>query len=432
MKTSENTKAGTLDPSFGDNGMVIVDFPNPNPRYIRDVMILGTGPDAKIYFAGETIPFSSSDGYFVGRRNYNGTPDTTFGYKGLISGKFPGYPNISVKSFAIQADGKIVLQGYHVNALITTTLFARFEPDGTLDVAFGTNGYTWVTFARQTAPEAPIDDKKPQHTASNGSLSSIEILPDGKILACNQNSWIIRLTPEGILDETFNKNGFVRVVHPDYSADSMRLFRVQRQNSGKYVGCGVIIGTHNQPYFVRLDDTGTIDNSFGPSANGFVVIKGPIDTPVYIDTIAKQPNQRILGVGATYTFPNEIGVMTSIEPDGTPNIQFNRGEPLFTKFEDWNATFWMGAAVQKDGKIVVSGGVGHARKGEEGYEVVVARYINADLDTSFGDGGWSTTALPTTSRGGYATSMALQDDGKIVVATTVMELDKGIILRYLS
>ncbi|MNF67261.1 hypothetical protein D3C76_821110 [compost metagenome] len=432
MKALENAKAGTLDPSFGENGIVIVDFPNPDDytRYIRRVTTQGAGPETKIYFAGETTTFSSFDSYFVGRLNDDGTPDNTFGDNGLVLGQFPHRRRASVVSFAIQADGKIVLLAYHADELSTTTLFARFERDGKLDLNFGSNGYTSVDWERKTAPDAPIDDEKQRRTSGNGSLSGIEILPDGKILACNQNNWIVRLTPEGILDNTFNKTGYVRVIHPDYSANDMVLFEVQAQNNGKYVGCGVIVGPPNRSYFVRVDDTGTIDKLFGSSENGFVVMEGSIESKgIRIDRMARQPNQRILGVGATYAFPYENGVMTSIEPNGTPNIQFNRGELLYTNLEDKKWTVWTGAAVQKDGKIVVSGGLGD--DSVPLYEVVVARYINETLDPSFGDGrGWITTALPAPG-GGYATSMAFQEDGKIVVAATVNEIDKPMILRYL-
>lgn len=432
MKAQENAKPGTLDPSFGENGIVIVDFPNPDDytRYIRSVTTLGSGAETKIYFAGETTTFDSFNSYFVGRLNSDGTPDNTFGANGMVLAQFPQRRRASVVSFAIQADGKIVLLGYYGDALSTTTLFARFERDGRLDLNFGSNGYTWIDWENKTAPNAPIDDEEQRHTSSNGSLSGIEILPDGKILACNQNSWIVRLTPEGILDNTFNKTGYVRVVHPDYSSDDMRLYEVQVQNNGKYVGCGMIVGDSNRSYFVRVDDAGTIDKSFGSSANGFVVMEGSIESKgIRIDRMAKQPNQRILGVGATFAFPYENGVMTSIEPDGTPNIQFNRGELLYTNLKDKKWTIWNGAAVQKDGKIVVSGGLGD--DSIPLYEVVVARYINETLDPSFGDGrGWTTTSLPAPG-GGYATSMAFQEDGEIVVAATVKEADKPMILRYL-
>lgn len=428
MEKSEDAKAGTLDPSFGINGRVTIDFPGPNDhtRYIRQVVTQGAGSERKIYFAGETTVFTSGSSYFVGRLNDDGTPDNTFGDNGMVWGEFPLNSNMSVKSLAIQADCKVILQAHSTHH----ELFARFGRDGKIDLNFGSGGYTAVELEPRTESNAPIEDKEQRRTSGNASLSSIEILPDGKILACSLFSWLIRLTAKGLLDKTFNTMGYVRVVHPEYLADHMRLYNVLSQPNGKYIGCGVIIDKRNQSFFVRVDETGALDSSFGSSANGFSVVKAPIEkAAIRIDFMARQPNQRILGVGATYQMPYENGVMTSIESNGKPNIQFNRGEPLYTNLEDWSATVWLGAAVQTDGKIVVSGMVEDGALGEA--QVVVARYINETLDLSFGDGrGWITTALPA-PRGGYATSIALQEDQKIVVSTVLLGVEGGIILRYL-
>lgn len=423
MNTSENANAGTLDPLFGDMGIATIDLPIPagSARYTRQVTTQLTGPTAKIYFLVEATS------YFLGRLNDDGKPDNTFGDNGIVWADFP-VQGVIGKSFAIQADGKIVLQGYVDNANSTTTLFTRFGPDGKLDLGFGSNGYTSVDLEFQTV-SAP-EENKLRATSSNGSLASVEILPDGKILACNQKGWFIRLTPEGVLDTTFNNTGYVRVVHPEHPAGAIALYQVQSQTNGKYVGCGFIIGEPNQAYFVRVDNTGLIDKTFGPCADGFLVIEGSKDSGGFaLDTLARQPNQRILGAGYTFAHASQNAVMTSIEPDGTPNIQFNRGEPLYTSLEEGKKTIWSGATVQPDGKIVVAGGLVSVPSGE--FELVVARYLNETPDASFGDGrGWVITALPVPG-GGYATSIALQADRKIVVAAAASEGNKGMILRYL-
>lgn len=423
MNTSENANAGTLDPLFGDMGIATIDLPIPAgyARYTRQVKTLGTGPTARIYVLVEAT------GYFLGRLNDDGTPDNTFGDNGIVRAGFP--EGVIVNSFAIQADGKIVLQGYVTDIDSTTTLFTRFELDGKLDLSFGSDGYTSVNFKFQTASTAPHDHKL-RATSSNASLASVEILPDGKILACNQKGWFIRLTPEGFLDTTFNNTGYVRVVHPEYPAGAIALYQVQSQTNGKYVGCGFIIGEPNQAYFVRVDNTGLIDKTFGPCADGFLVIEGSKDSGGFaLDTLARQPNQRILGAGYTFAHASQSAVMTSIEPDGTPNIQFNRGEPLYTSLEAGKKTIWSGTTVQQDGKIVVAGGLVSVPSGE--FELVVARYLNETPDASFGDGrGWVITALPVPG-GGYATSIALQADRKIVVAAAASEGNKGMIVRYL-
>jgi uncharacterized delta-60 repeat protein len=71
-------------------------------------------------------------------------------------------------------------------------------------------------------------------------------------------------------------------------------------------------------------------------------------------------------------------------------------------------------ALQTDGKIVVAGG---ASASNGAAEVAVARYnTNGSLDPTFGKGGIVTTSQGNISGGAFG--MALQPDGKIVVGTT--------------
>src|SRR5262252_7340578 len=68
--------------------------------------------------------------------------------------------------------------------------------------------------------------------------------------------------------------------------------------------------------------------------------------------------------------------------------------------------------IQPDGKIVVAGGAFPLFTFLGNFEVV--RYNpNGSLDTSFGNGGIVTTNFP---EGSYASSVALQADGKIIAA----------------
>jgi uncharacterized delta-60 repeat protein len=78
-----------------------------------------------------------------------------------------------------------------------------------------------------------------------------------------------------------------------------------------------------------------------------------------------------------------------------------------------------GVAVQPDGRLVVAGST-HTYIGDWNTElrIALARY-NPDLtlDPSFGQGGRLTTVVDA-DRAAYATDVAIQADGKIVVAGT--------------
>jgi uncharacterized delta-60 repeat protein len=82
---------------------------------------------------------------------------------------------------------------------------------------------------------------------------------------------------------------------------------------------------------------------------------------------------------------------------------------LVKLLESHEESYAEAVAVQPDGKVVVAG---H----EEGNAVVVRLLPNGDPDPGFGIGGKATTVIPGGESGAFA--VALQSDGKIVVAGT--------------
>jgi uncharacterized delta-60 repeat protein len=175
----------------------------------------------------------------------------------------------------------------------------------------------------------------------------------------------------------------------------------------------------------RHDSSGNLDRRFG--TNGIVTtnLGGASDQA---NGAALLPDGGIVAVGRTDAAGvqnTDFGVVRYL-PDGKPNNGFGSGGVVKTDF------FGKGdaanaVAVQPDGKIVVAGFATSA-SGIDG-DFALARY-NADgtLDTSFGTGGIVTTDLGTQSDD--ARSLAIQPDGDIVVAGTAGE-DVGL-ARYTS
>jgi uncharacterized delta-60 repeat protein len=125
------------------------------------------------------------------------------------------------------------------------------------------------------------------------------------------------------------------------------------------------------------------------------------------------PDNGIVAVGRTDVRgpqKTDFGVVRYL-PDGTPNPNFGNGGIVTTPF------FGIGAqanavAVQPDGKIVVAG---FALANAINFDFAVARY-NSDgsLDDNFGSHGVVNTDLG--SENDAATGLAIQSDGKIVLA----------------
>jgi uncharacterized delta-60 repeat protein len=125
------TAGGTLDSSFGSNGVVSM----PPFHFISSVAVQ---PNGKIVAGGGT-PLNSPFDFAVFRFNSDGSPDLSFDQDGIISTPISKDYD-AVRSIVIQADGKIVAGGWSNNGSNNDFAFARYNSDGSLDVSFGGGG----------------------------------------------------------------------------------------------------------------------------------------------------------------------------------------------------------------------------------------------------------------------------------------------------
>src|SRR5215831_16371130 len=135
------------------------------------------------------------------------------------------------------------------------------------------------------------------------------------------------------------------------------------------------------------------------------------------NAVAVQADGKLVVVGQTYQnndFSGEDFVVTRYNTDGTLDNTFGSRGKVHTDFPGL-AAVPSSVVIQPDGKIVVAGGAFPLFTFLGNFELV--RYnSNGLLDTSFGNGGIVTTNFP---EGSYASSVALQADGKIIAAGTV-------------
>src|SRR5437588_11535188 len=149
-----------------------------------DVWSIALQPDGKVLVGGWAGGEAQSN---PARLNANGTLDS--GFRALLGGR--GIPEITVYSFAVQPDAKIVIGGAFtlVNGQARTNI-ARLNPDGTLDMSFypAAAGVAW------------------------NYVSSMVLQGDGKIVVGGQfgtlngeaRSGLGRLNADGTLDTAFN------------------------------------------------------------------------------------------------------------------------------------------------------------------------------------------------------------------------------------
>lgn len=134
---------GTVDSSFGVNGVAVTDFDNNkdvgNFIYIQ--------PDEMILVAGSSTNVSTSTGIFaVARLNTDGTPDISFGDNGKKTIAVPD-ASVSITTSGVATDGNdnIIISGQATDAgAILYYAVTRLNTDGILDNGFGNNGIALV------------------------------------------------------------------------------------------------------------------------------------------------------------------------------------------------------------------------------------------------------------------------------------------------
>jgi len=290
-----------------------------------------------------------------------------------------------------------------VTSLCTLFQKTSLAQAGSLDPSFGTGGIV-----------------KTNINNGNDYGYGITQQTDGKILVAgiarigtaNNNFGVMRYELNGVLDTTFGGDGIVTtdiIPGADDAALSIRL-----QSDGKIVVGGrsaVSGGTYNFAVTRYLTD-GTIDSTFNTDGIVTTDIAGFND---YGSSLNIQADGRIVLAGYSYN-----GTVTSMAV-----VRYTTNGYLDTSFDtDGIVTTQVGnlyldgqaAAIQNDGKIVVTGTTNYTGTGKD---VVVIRY-NADgsLDTSFDTDG---IVISDIGYDDFSNSIAIQNDGKIVIGGSTLD-----------
>lgn len=119
---------GSRDTTFGSNGFVKVPFVATNDFDIQQ--------DGKIVAGGSVDSFSYLT-YGVIRLNTDGTVDSSFGTNGIATARFTGSTHDVVRAVGLQSDGKIILAGvsYFTSSRLASML--RLTANGIVDSSFG-------------------------------------------------------------------------------------------------------------------------------------------------------------------------------------------------------------------------------------------------------------------------------------------------------
>jgi len=307
-----------------------------------------------------------------------------------------GQRNDLIAASALQADGKIVVTGECANGNGDGVNFclARYLPNGALDTSFNATGKVLTAIGQ-----------------SRDYATAIALQPDSKIVVvgyCDNGSnfdvCIARYLPSGALDASFNSTG--KVVAPIGSSDDSARALVL-QSDGKIVVAGYCNNGSKFAFcLARFLPSGALDSSF--NATGKVITSFGTGTD-QAQALVLQADGKIIAAGSCPDGNNYAFCLARYLPSGELDSSFNgTGKVITTIGSGGDAT---AISLQPDNKVIVAGA---CRTGGN-YDFCVARYLpNGSLDTSFNSTG--TAVNPIGSSDDYARAIALQPDGKIVLA----------------
>jgi uncharacterized delta-60 repeat protein len=289
------------------------------------------------------------------------------------------------------------------------------EATGITDTAFGALGV--VTTTLQTY----------------SYLNALGIQPDGKILGAGVTNngvdyevALVRYTGAGALDTSFGNSGVITATigepSPDFEA-------VGLQSGGKIIAAGTsVFGTNEKFTLARYTSSGALDTTF--DTDGIVTTTIGASAAVCWD-MKIQPDNKIVAGGFSDFGGIYVFTAARYTADGALDTAFGTGGVVTSAV---SSVYAQGRAVeiQPDGKILLAG---YGYVGPSAF-IALTRYTTAGaLDDTFGISGVVTTTLGTGGSYDAAFTMALQGDGKILVAGQTENASSdyyGMIIRYNS
>ena len=221
------TPTPILDPAFSGDGIVTQSHPD-GFRFSASAL----QPDGKLIAYGYNVNAGVNRIGLLVRYNVDGSLDAGFGDNGIAS---IDIHSLVGNPIVVQPDGKIVVGGVKFISTQYTNIISRYNSDGTIDNSFGTNGSYIMS------------------TIGEGRITSLVLQTDGKIVAggrWNNKPLVLRLSTNGVLDNTFNSNGIFSF------ANGTEINSVLIQPDGKIIAAGSL--QYTTPLLTRFNTNGTV------------------------------------------------------------------------------------------------------------------------------------------------------------------------------
>ena len=329
---------GTLDKSFGVNGIVSTSFEGYN---IGSVLTLQ--PDGKIILGGSTIDNNDFFNNCLARFTANGIPDSSFGVNGKVTTFIDDF--YAPTSIAISSDGKIVVA-------LASTYFAdadidilEYNDDGSVYNEFGYGG---TSFNHRSYANAMALQSKGKIVVAGSTGNDTT----GTLLT------LLRFKKTGLLDNSFGYGGLIIL------DDGMAAYAMALQSDDKII---ILADKYQDSIIARFTKNGLPDSTFGTN--------GRINPAFRGNALVVQPDSKIIIAGRLYNGSDYDLAIARYKKNGKPDKTFGINGIVTTNFNGNDGA--ASIALQTDGKIV-AGGFSEA-------DLALARY-HGDV-TLFNDAG---------------------------------------------
>lgn len=325
----------------------------------------------------------------------------------------PFYGGVAfVFGLAFQPDGALVSAGFaspDFDEEGYDAAFARHLPDGSVDMAFGTDGEVTFDLANDY-----------------DFLYDVVVQPDGKIVAGGfgttgagaRDVLLLRLLADGSLDPSFGSGGVVSL-DLDGGIDDVRALALQPD--GKIVAAlrSADAGGDFRFGIARFLPNGALDSGFGNSGLAFVDFTG---LPAYAWGVAVQADGKIVASGTTETGAGGVETrdfaIARLLTEGVLDPSFSddgRTVAAITPGRDDAQDL----AITADGHFVVVGTSRETVDGQEQRRLLLARFIGDTPPVAGEPNPESALALrvaPNPARGSVRLGYALPESGAVTLA----------------
>ena len=255
---------GTLDAVFNAGG---IGFQNASPGSIRTIAVQTNG---KVLIGGKFDLVGDSIRYKIARLNADSTLDSAFQVSRSGTNFFTQIQD--VYDINVQSDGKILVSGlfnYSLNGVNKSNL-VRLDIDGSIDPTFNIS--------------LIIDDL---YGCCSAGKNKTAVLENGKVIVGNsrnilsQLSFPLKLNADGSRDTSFNPTFYV-------SQNALYIYDLAVQPDGKILVGGKYRSDTFNGFLVRLNPDGSLDQTFNAAQQSGRVVSSLVLLPNGKILIARQ------------------------------------------------------------------------------------------------------------------------------------------------